>query len=92
MNPLICKFLLSTGFIFNCRRNVKNESVIAVQVFDQTKFKKKTQGFLGVIDLQVSNVFNLEVGGDGKVIFSCAILLIALDRDVNTGFEEIQFR
>ncbi|KAI8376778.1 E3 ubiquitin-protein ligase RSP5 [Blakeslea trispora] len=43
---------------------VTNQSVIAVQVFDQKKFKKKDQGFLGVINLQVSNVFDLDVGGD----------------------------
>lgn len=42
-----------------------NQSVIAVQVFDQKKFKKKDQGFLGVINVQISNVFDLEVGGDG---------------------------
>ncbi|KAL7317774.1 hypothetical protein PS15m_004083 [Mucor circinelloides] len=43
---------------------VKNSSVIAVQVFDQKKFKKKDQGFLGVINVQVSSVFDLAVGGD----------------------------
>ncbi|KAI8891017.1 HECT-domain-containing protein [Backusella circina FSU 941] len=43
---------------------VTNNSVIAVQVFDQKKFKKKDQGFLGVINVQVSNIFDLAVGGD----------------------------
>ncbi|RCH91285.1 E3 ubiquitin-protein ligase pub1, partial [Rhizopus stolonifer] len=43
---------------------VTNQSVIAVQVFDQKKFKKKDQGFLGVINVQVSSVFDLDVGGD----------------------------
>ncbi|KAG0170054.1 hypothetical protein DFQ28_009924 [Apophysomyces sp. BC1034] len=43
---------------------VTNQSVIAVQVFDQKKFKRKDQGFLGVINVQVGNVFDLEVGGD----------------------------
>ncbi|ORE11738.1 E3 ubiquitin-protein ligase RSP5 [Rhizopus microsporus var. microsporus] len=43
---------------------VSNESVIAVQVFDQKKFKRKDQGFLGVINVQVSSVFDLDVGGD----------------------------
>ena len=45
---------------------VTNQSVIAVQVFDQKKFKKKDQGFLGVINVQVGNVFDLDIGGDGK--------------------------
>ncbi|KAG1048564.1 hypothetical protein G6F43_009055 [Rhizopus delemar] len=43
---------------------VTNNSVIAVQVFDQKKFKKKDQGFLGVINVQVGSVFDIEVGGD----------------------------
>ncbi|KAI8342036.1 E3 ubiquitin-protein ligase RSP5 [Chlamydoabsidia padenii] len=43
---------------------VSNTSVIAVQVFDQKKFKKKDQGFLGVINVQVNTIFDLEVGGD----------------------------
>ncbi|KAI9028089.1 hypothetical protein CLU79DRAFT_737674 [Phycomyces nitens] len=43
---------------------VTNRSVIAVQVFDQKKFKKKDQGFLGVINVQVGNVFDVDIGGD----------------------------
>jgi hypothetical protein len=56
------KYNINT-FLF---RQVTNNSVIAVQVFDQKKFKKKDQGFLGVINVQVSNIFDLAVGGDGK--------------------------
>lgn len=40
--------------------------MIAVQVFDQKKFKKKDQGFLGVINVQVASVFDLDQGGDGN--------------------------
>ncbi|KAI8381605.1 uncharacterized protein BYT42DRAFT_598307 [Radiomyces spectabilis] len=47
---------------------VTNKSVIAVQVFDQKKFKKKDQGFLGVINVQMGDVFDLEVGGDEMLI------------------------
>ncbi|KAI7868442.1 hypothetical protein BDF14DRAFT_1966647 [Spinellus fusiger] len=43
---------------------VNNQSVVAVQVFDQKKFKKKDQGFLGVINVQMGNVFDIDVGGD----------------------------
>lgn len=46
---------------------MKNESLIAVQVFDQKKFKKKDQGFLGVVNVQMGNVFDVAVGGDGKL-------------------------
>ncbi|KAI9632877.1 ubiquitin-protein ligase [Dioszegia hungarica] len=43
---------------------VKDSSVVAVQIFDQRKFKRKQdQGFLGVINLKVSDVIDLELGG-----------------------------
>ncbi|KZS99827.1 HECT-domain-containing protein [Laetiporus sulphureus 93-53] len=42
---------------------VKDSSVIAVQIFDQRKFKKRDQGFLGVVNIRVSDVIDLEMGG-----------------------------
>ncbi|EEB08801.1 HECT-type ubiquitin-protein ligase E3 Pub1 [Schizosaccharomyces japonicus yFS275] len=39
-------------------------STLAVQIFDQKKFKKKGQGFLGVINVRISDVLDLSVGGD----------------------------
>ncbi|KAJ3484217.1 hypothetical protein NLI96_g5782 [Meripilus lineatus] len=42
---------------------VKDSSVIAVQIFDQRKFKKRDQGFLGVVNVRVSDVIDLELGG-----------------------------
>ncbi|KAI0075827.1 HECT-domain-containing protein [Panus rudis PR-1116 ss-1] len=42
---------------------VKESSVIAVQIFDQRKFKKRDQGFLGVVNVRVSDVLDLELGG-----------------------------
>ncbi|BFZ57415.1 hypothetical protein PYCC9005_004467 [Savitreella phatthalungensis] len=44
--------------------NVKESSIIAVQIFDQKKFKKKDQGFLGVINLRVGDALDLSLGGD----------------------------
>jgi E3 ubiquitin-protein ligase NEDD4 len=44
---------------------VKESSIIAVQIFDQRKFKKKDQGFLGVINVRVDEVLDLQLGGDG---------------------------
>lgn len=41
------------------------DSVLAVQVFDQKKFKKKDQGFLGVINVRIGSVIDLDAGGDG---------------------------
>jgi len=43
--------------------NVKESSIIAVQIFDQRKFKKRDQGFLGVVNVRVSDVIDLELGG-----------------------------
>ncbi|KAI1788459.1 ubiquitin-protein ligase [Ganoderma leucocontextum] len=42
---------------------VKDSSVIAVQIFDQRKFKKRDQGFLGVVNVKVCDVIDLELGG-----------------------------
>ncbi|KAL3896134.1 MAG: hypothetical protein SGCHY_004276, partial [Lobulomycetales sp.] len=45
--------------------SVSNESVLAVQIFDQKKFNKsKTQGFLGVVNQQISGIFDVAQGGD----------------------------
>ncbi|TPX38288.1 hypothetical protein SmJEL517_g00076 [Synchytrium microbalum] len=45
--------------------DVRANSVITVQIFDQRKFKKtKDQGFLGVINQQMSAIFDISHGGD----------------------------
>lgn len=36
--------------------NVNENSILTVQVFDQKKFKKKDQGFLGVVNVRVGDV------------------------------------
>lgn len=74
--------------------------MIAVQVFDQKKFKRKDQGFLGVINVQVSSVFDLEVGGDGKerkkkkktcfFSFKSQFILTGFIRNADTRVKEIQ--
>lgn len=43
---------------------VTPSSIIAVQVFDQKKFEKKDQGFLGVINLRVGDALDLSLSGD----------------------------
>lgn len=40
---------------------------MAIQIFDQKKFKKKDQGFLGVINVRIGSVMDLEIGGDGRL-------------------------
>jgi len=49
-------------------RRVTEDSVLAVQIFDQKKFKKKDQGFLGVINVRIGSVMDLDAGGDGTYI------------------------
>ncbi|WPH00921.1 HECT-domain-containing protein [Acrodontium crateriforme] len=43
---------------------VTEESILAVQIFDQKKFKKKDQGFLGVVNVRIGSVIDLDAGGD----------------------------
>ncbi|KAG6885071.1 hypothetical protein C0993_006150 [Termitomyces sp. T159_Od127] len=42
---------------------VKESSVVAVQIFDQRKFKRRDQGFLGVVNVRVVDVLDLEQDG-----------------------------
>lgn len=42
---------------------VKDSSVIAVQIFDQRKFKRRDQGFLGVVNIPVRDHLDMDVGG-----------------------------
>lgn len=42
---------------------VNDASVVAVQIMDQKKFKKRDQGFLGVINIRMADVIDLELGG-----------------------------
>lgn len=46
-------------------RRATDDSVLAIQIFDQKKFKKKDQGFLGVVNVRIGNVLDLDAGGDG---------------------------
>lgn len=50
------------------RRRVNEDSILAIQIFDQKKFKKKDQGFLGVINVRIGDVIDLQMGGDGNFV------------------------
>ena len=52
--------------LLTCGRRVTEESILAVQIFDQKKFKKKDQGFLGVVNVRIGSVIDLDAGGDGE--------------------------
>ncbi|EME44674.1 hypothetical protein DOTSEDRAFT_72208 [Dothistroma septosporum NZE10] len=46
---------------------VTEESILAVQIFDQKKFKKKDQGFLGVVNVRIGSVIDMDAGGDEMI-------------------------
>lgn len=53
--------------VFDGVRRANEDSILAIQIFDQKKFKKKDQGFLGVINVRIGDVIDLQMGGDGKL-------------------------
>ena len=65
-------------FVSRFGRTVKDSSVVAVQVFDQRKFKRKDQGFLGVINLKVADVIDLDSGGQGESRDTCTRMMDGL--------------
>ncbi|KIN06583.1 hypothetical protein OIDMADRAFT_190940 [Oidiodendron maius Zn] len=50
---------------FDLRAN--EDSILAVQIFDQKKFKKKDQGFLGVINVRVGDLVDFSSGQDQMI-------------------------
>jgi E3 ubiquitin-protein ligase NEDD4 len=47
---------------------VADKSVLALQVFDQRRFKKRDQGSLGAANIQLNKVFDLQSTSDGILI------------------------
>lgn len=47
---------------------VNEDSILAVQVFDQKKFKKKDQGFLGVINVRIGDVIELAPDAEDQML------------------------
>ncbi|EHA55667.1 NEDD4 E3 ubiquitin-protein ligase [Pyricularia oryzae] len=47
---------------------VNEDSILAVQVFDQKKFKKKDQGFLGVINIRIGDIIELAADADDQML------------------------
>lgn len=48
--------------------NASEDSILAIQVFDQKKFKKKDQGFLGVVNVRVGDVIDLSLPSSEETI------------------------
>jgi len=51
---------------YRVSRRVNEDSILAIQIFDQKKFKKKDQGFLGVVNIRVGDSVELLAESDGK--------------------------
>lgn len=47
-------------------RRATEDSILAIQIFDQKKFKKKDQGFLGVINVRIGDVVDFSSGHEGE--------------------------
>ena len=74
---------------------VKDSSVVAVQIFDQRKFKRRDQGFLGVVNVRVSDVLDLELDGHGTYSRLIPLRLMSFTilryfRDAYAGPQTIQ--
>jgi hypothetical protein len=76
---------------YHCRRATE-DSILAIQIFDQKKFKKKDQGFLGVINVRIGDVIDLDVGGKGSAtgVAVCLTSAHLIHRNAHPGSEEIQ--
>jgi E3 ubiquitin-protein ligase NEDD4 len=44
---------------------VRGSSVVKVQIFDQRKFKRRDQGFLGFVEIRATDYLDLEFGSHG---------------------------
>jgi len=83
MSPLICKsFQLPFKPIHSYHQllhtsKAEESSTIAIQIFDLRKRTMECdRGFLGAVNIKVSDVIDLEPGGHSV---SCNVLKIALD-------------
>lgn len=48
--------------------NSLEDSILVIQVFDQKKFKKKDQGFLGVVNVRIGDVIDLSLPNSEETI------------------------
>ncbi|ORX60189.1 HECT-domain-containing protein [Piromyces finnis] len=54
--------------------NVTNNSVLSIQIFDQKKWKQtESQGFLGVVTLQISKIFVWNSSAEYDAILTCKL-------------------
>ncbi|KIH88107.1 E3 ubiquitin-protein ligase NEDD4 [Sporothrix brasiliensis 5110] len=64
----VCKRTLNPYWNESFDFRVNEDSILAVQVFDQRKFKKKDQGFLGVVNIRVGDSVELLAESDDQML------------------------
>ncbi|KAI0431192.1 HECT-domain-containing protein [Xylaria sp. FL1042] len=64
----VCKRTLNPYWNESFDFRATEDGILAVQVFDQRKFKKKDQGFLGVINVRIGDVIELADGADDQML------------------------
>ncbi|KAI0446256.1 HECT-domain-containing protein [Xylaria telfairii] len=64
----VCKRTLNPYWNESFDYRATEDGILAVQVFDQKKFKKKDQGFLGVINVRIGDVIELADGADDQML------------------------
>jgi len=68
MCPWFCfqiRPVLGSNFLRSTPSMVNGSSVVTVQIFDQRKFTRRDQGFLGFVEIRVTDYLDLELGGHG---------------------------
>lgn len=48
--------------------NATEDSILVIQVFDQKKFKKKDQGFLGVVNVRIGDIIHMSMRNSEETI------------------------
>lgn len=80
--------------ISHVRSTVKDSSVVAVEIFDQRKIKRRDRAFLGVVNVRVSDVLDFDLGGHGehKLVRHCPACSIDTgpSRNASSGSEKVQ--
>jgi hypothetical protein len=74
-------------------RRATEDSILAVQVFDQKKFKKKDQGFLGVINVRIGDFVDFASGEDGMLRvhnYNISIMANPNRRDADARSQKVQ--
>ncbi|RKF60978.1 E3 ubiquitin-protein ligase RSP5 [Erysiphe neolycopersici] len=77
---------------FDMRAN--EDSILAIQIFDQKKFKKKDQGFLGVINVRIGDVLDLSSEQDGMWVKNYEVIPLSpviemLTRDLKRSTDNL---